>query len=188
MLNDSHPAVCSVSSAGGSPAGCCSETLPQFPAAATAAFDSDRDSANACIQSAAELLQISGNRKGHRRHASAALRGGLAPWQTKRVADYIDANINSNFRVVDLAAVVRLSATHFFRSFRKSFGETPRAYVTRQRMRRAQIMMLRSREPLAQIALECGMCDQAHFNRVFRKVIGINPSVWRRQFCTQHTT
>ena len=132
------------------------------------------------LNDSAEQVQVSGNRTGRRRNESTALGGGLAPWQTKRVAAYIEANIDSNFRVVHLAAVLRLSATHFFRSFRKSFGETPLAYVTRQRMRRAQLMMLSSQEPLSQIALECGMCDQAHFNRVFRKVIGINPSVWRR--------
>jgi hypothetical protein len=42
--------------------------------------------------------------------------------------------------------------------------------------------MLNTREPLSQVALDCGMCDQAHFTRVFRKVVGISPSVWRRQF------
>jgi transcriptional regulator GlxA family with amidase domain len=109
-------------------------------------------------------------------------RGGLAPWRVKRVAAYIEANMDSNFRAADLAAIVRLSASQFFRAFKKSFGETPFAYVTRQRMRRAQVMMLSSREPLSRIAVDCGMCDQAHFTRTFRKVVGINPSVWRREF------
>jgi AraC family transcriptional regulator len=113
---------------------------------------------------------------------SPALRGGLAPWQAKRVAAYIEANINSNFRATDLAGIVQLSVSYFFRAFRRSFGETPHAYVTRQRMRRAQVIMRSSQMPLSQIALDCGMSDQAHFTRVFRKVVGINPGVWRRQF------
>jgi AraC-like DNA-binding protein len=29
------------------------------------------------------------------------------------------------------------------------------------------------------------MCDQAHLTRVFRRIVGVNPGVWRRQF-TQH--
>jgi AraC family transcriptional regulator len=140
------------------------------------------DSATACIQAAAELLQASGNGKGCRQIESAALRGGLAPWQAKRVAAYIEANINSNFRASDLAGIVHLSVGHFSHAFRRSFGETPHAYVTRQRMRRAQVIMRSSQIPLSQIALECGMSDQAHFTRVFRKVVGINPGVWRRQF------
>ena len=42
--------------------------------------------------------------------------------------------------------------------------------------------MLASPLPLSQVALECGMCDQPHFCRVFRRIIGINPKAWRRQF------
>jgi len=49
-------------------------------------------------------------------------------------------------------------------------------------MRRAQVIMLNTREPLSRVALDCGMYDQAHFARVFRKVVGISPSLWRRQF------
>ena len=70
----------------------------------------------------------------------------------------------------------------FFRAFRQTFGETPLAYIMERRIRRAQDLMLTSRVPLSQVALECGMCDQAHFCRVFRRIVGINPNAWRRQF------
>jgi AraC-like DNA-binding protein len=56
------------------------------------------------------------------------------------------------------------------------------AYVMRQRMRHAQDIMLSSEHHLSRIALECGICDQAHFSRVFRKLVGANPWAWRRQF------
>jgi AraC family transcriptional regulator len=36
-------------------------------------------------------------------------------------------------------------------------------------MQRAQELMLETQEPLAEIALACGLCDQAHLTRVFRK-------------------
>jgi AraC-like DNA-binding protein len=41
--------------------------------------------------------------------------------------------------------------------------------------------MLNSDFSLTQIALEIGMCDQAHFCRTFRRIVGINPNAWRRQ-------
>jgi AraC family transcriptional regulator len=109
-------------------------------------------------------------------------RGSLAPWQAKRVVAYIESNINLSFRVADLAGIVHLSVSPFYSRFKKSFGQSPLAYVNALRMRHAQIIMLNTREPLSQVALDCGMCDQAHFTRVFRKVVGISPSLWRRQF------
>jgi AraC family transcriptional regulator len=188
MFDASHPASCVLASADTSSSCCCNETLAQLLAAASAAFDSNHDAAKICIQRAAELLQVSGNREGHRRNESRALRGGLAPWQMIRAAAHIELNISSNIRVPDLAAIAHLSVSHFSRAFTRSFGEKPHAYITRQRMRRAQVIMLNSREPLAQIALDCGMSDQAHFTRVFRKIFGINPGVWRRLFCTAAST
>ena len=109
-------------------------------------------------------------------------RRGLAPWQAKRVVAYIEANVSRSFNVPDLAGIVQLSVSHFFRAFKVSFGQTPHAYVKLRRIRYAQAIMLNTREPLAQVALDCGMSDQAHFTRVFRNVVGISPSLWRRQF------
>ena len=160
------------------------EVLARLLAAATATFDSDRDRAKACVQQAAELLRVSLEREGYQWNESSS-RGGLAPWQAKRAVAYIESNINRSFRVADLAGIVQLSVSHFSRAFRKSFGQPPLVYVKVQRMRHAQVIMLNSREPLSQVALACGMSDQAHFTRVFRRVVGITPSVWRRQFQSQ---
>jgi AraC family transcriptional regulator len=82
----------------------------------------------------------------------------------------------------EIAGVVQLSTSHFFRAFRKTFGETPAAYITQRRIRRAQQLMLTSRLPLSQVALECGMCTQAHPCRIFRRFVGINRNASRRQF------
>jgi AraC family transcriptional regulator len=110
------------------------------------------------------------------------LRGGLASWQAKCLRSYIEDKLDSTIRAGDLAGVVRLSTSHFFRAFRKTFGESPLAYIMRRRMRRAQKLMSTSRVPLSQVALECGMCDQAHFSRTFRRIVGTNPMAWRRRF------
>ena len=112
----------------------------------------------------------------------SCLRGGLARWQAKRIASYIEDKLDSSIRVTALAGVVQLSTSHFFRAFRKTFGETPVAYVRKRRIRRAQELMLTSGLPLSQVAVECGMCDQPHLCRVFRRIVGVNPNAWRRQF------
>ena len=113
---------------------------------------------------------------------SNKVRGGLAPWRAKRVADYIESNIARSFSIADLADMVHLSIGHFFRKFRQSFGQSPLVYINARRIHRAKVLMLSTADPLTQIALECGMCDQAHFSRLFRKTVGMTPSLWRRQF------
>ncbi len=139
------------------------------------------NAARACIEQAAEVLRpgLSDDRVVVR---APATRGGLAPWQAKRIAAYVEANLASRLRIEELAKVVQLSSSHLFRAFKRSFGVTPLNYIAQRRVRRAQQLMTGSREPLAQIALDCGMCDQAHFTRVFRRVVGSSPRAWRRQF------
>jgi transcriptional regulator GlxA family with amidase domain len=76
--------------------------------------------------------------------------------------------------------LANLSRYHFSRAFRQSFEDTPHAYVMRRRIERAQGLMLTSVVPLGQIAVECGLADQAHFTKLFRRLVGESPSVWRR--------
>ena len=158
------------------------EMLAGLIAAASAALDTDRDAARACIAKAAALLQNEAVRERWKEERPGPQRGGLAPWQVRRVEEYVANNLGGRIRTTDLAQVAQLSASHFTRAFKESFGETPIGYVARQRMRYAQDLMLRSGECLSQIALTCGHCDQSHFTRVFRRKVGMSPRAWRRQF------
>ena len=119
------------------------------------------------------------------RRSSDRRRGSLAPWQEKRLVAYIESNIGLSLHVADLAGLVQLSISHFSRAFSASFGEPPFAYIRARRIRHAQIMLLNTREPLSRVALECGMNDQAHFTRVFRKIVGVTPGLWRRRSATR---
>lgn len=158
------------------------DMLASLLAGATTAVDTDRRAAKTCIQRAAALLGIDLSSEGHGAAEHSCLRGGLEPWQTKRIRSYIEDKLDSSIRATDLAGLVQLSISHFFRAFRKTFGEPPLAYIMQRRIRRAQELMQTSHLPLSQVALECGMCDQAHFSRTFRRIVGTNPRAWRRQF------
>ena len=158
------------------------DALASLLASATVALDTDRRAAKSCIQRAAALLEIDLSSEGDGTAGHSCLQGGLAPWQAKHIRSFIEDKLDSSIRATDLAGVVRLSTSYFFRAFRQTFGESPLAYIMQRRIRRAQELILRSRLPLSQVALECGMCDQAHLCRVFRRIVGINPNAWRRQF------
>ncbi len=107
--------------------------------------------------------------------------GGLAPWQMKRVSQFVEEHLSSSIRCEDLAALCRLSVSHFSKSFRQSFGVPPHRYVQGRRIDRAKKLLIESGEPLVQIALECGMADQAHLSRLFRQATGETPSSFRRR-------
>jgi len=149
---------------------------------ATATLDIDRMQAKDCIARASALIRAQALRKEDEGFMSMPPRGGLAPWQAKRLAAYINSHLHSKIHAEELADLAMISMGHFFRAFRESFGEAPMVYVAQQRMRLAQEIMLRTQEPLSQVALSCGFCDQAHFTRVFRRVVGMSPRAWRRAF------
>ena len=116
---------------------------------------------------------------------SAGIRGGLASWQKRKVDRYLREHLDRPLRLDDLAEQVRLSVSHFCRAFTKTFGDTPHTYIIRLRLELAQKMMLTTREPLSQIALACGLADQAHLSKVFRRLLGETPSSWRRKNITE---
>jgi AraC family transcriptional regulator len=105
---------------------------------------------------------------------------GLAPWQRARITSYVDANLAKRLSTAELAALVRLSTSHFSCAFKASLGCSPHEYVIRCRIVRAKMLMLETGISLAQIAFECGLADQAHLSRLFRRRVGISPSAWRR--------
>jgi AraC family transcriptional regulator len=107
-------------------------------------------------------------------------KGGLAPWQIRRVRAYIESHLDATIHTEDLAALTRLTKSHFCRAFKRSCGESPHRYLMRRRVEHAQRLMLTTATPLGHIAVECGLADQAHFNRIFRKFVGQSPGNWRR--------
>ena len=106
---------------------------------------------------------------------------GLAPWQIRRVQSEIESRIDEPITNAQLAAVARLSLSHFGRAFRRSFGISPHSYVLARRVARARALMSVSEEPLAQVAASCGFFDQAHFSKVFRQIERASPNNWRRR-------
>jgi AraC family transcriptional regulator len=164
-----------------------SDILASLLATATVALNTDRRVTQKCIRRAAALLGIDLSPREGANAERTHLKGGLAPWQAKRLRCYIEDKLDSAIRATNLAGLVQLSTSHFFRAFRKTFGDTPVAYIMKRRMLRAQELMLKSRISLSQVALECGMCDQAHFSRTFRRIVGTSPTVWRRQLLLHPT-
>jgi AraC-like DNA-binding protein len=152
--------------------------LAKLIANAVDALDSDQDSTRSLLRQAIAMLQpgppaIPSVPPTERQSV-------LAPWQAKRVAEHIAAHLDRPIGLRELAAVARLSYSHFSRAFKGAFGQPPHTFIMSRRVALAREKMLTSREPLSQIALSCGFSDQAHLARLFRRELGVAPSQWRR--------
>jgi transcriptional regulator GlxA family with amidase domain len=145
---------------------------------AAASFEVDRNAAREYLFRAHALLRAQSRPAYDTK--TAQTRGRLAMWQTKRVIDYIEANLGTDIQSKGLAALVNLSTSHFFRAFKESVGIPPFEFITRRRVDLAREMMRTTDEALAQIAVACGLSDQSHFCRVFRRIVGQSPNEWRR--------
>jgi AraC family transcriptional regulator len=156
--------------------------VPSLIDAAVAAFDEDRDTSRRYLMRASALLRVKceacAGGEGARPSES---RGGLLAWQLNRVVDYIETHLAEKMMAMDLAGLIDRSVGQMIRAFKVSVGVPPFRYIARRRVELACIMMSTTREPLSHIAIACGMCDQAHFSRVFRRMIGMSPSAWRRE-------
>jgi AraC family transcriptional regulator len=130
------------------------------------------------LMEAASLLRDRSERSSG---ATRDARGGLLAWQARKIRDYIDAHIAETLLVADLCALIQRSDAHFSRAFKRTFGESPHAFVIRRRLKWAAQYMVQTDASLSEIALRCGFTDHAHLCKHFRQIIGSTPASWRRK-------
>ena len=107
-------------------------------------------------------------------------RGGLAPWQQKRVAAYIEERVANDIPLATLAELARLSPYHFCRSFKRSFGMPPHRYHAIRRIERAKQLLADRQLSVTTIALDVGFSDTSRFSAAFHRLTGQTPSCYRR--------
>lgn len=113
------------------------------------------------------------------RAASEIANGGLSGYRLRRVREYIDAHLDEELSLAELAAVADLSQYHFARAFRKSTGQTPQQYLMKQRIERAKELLAREDLPLVEVGLRTGFKNQSHFTTLFRRFTKLTPKTWR---------
>lgn len=164
----------------GANAGChlsISLLVTQLVGEASSAFDFDRELARTSLRRAAELLRVDTGIAA----MPVPVKGGLTPWQINRVVAEIENRIASTITLRYLADISRLSSNYFSRAFKASMGRSPHSYIIERRVAKAKLLMESTSTPLSQISISCGFADQAHFSRIFSRIVGSSPNRWRRQ-------
>lgn len=96
----------------------------------------------------------------------------------ERIRDYIHANLGRRLRLDDIHATSDRSLTSTRACFRQATGMPIHAYIMAARAERAR-QLIRRDSDLGQIALQVGLSDQSHLNRLFKKYFAITPGQYR---------
>ncbi len=114
------------------------------------------------------------------KHGSVAIREVAGdgtdgvPDAVKRARKHLLDNLTDNVRLEELARVAGLSPFYLQREFVRSYGVSPLEFLLRHRVKLA-VELLSKGMPLADVALETGFYDQSHFNRQFKRIVGVSP-------------
>jgi len=123
-----------------------------------------------------ELLRT----QGHAARREPLARGGLAAWQQRIVANYIEEHLAEQISLAVLAKLVRLSAYYFCRAFKQSFGVPPHRYHINRRIERAKALLANPAESVTEVGLALGYSETSSFSAAFRHTTGVTPTEYRR--------
>ena len=96
-----------------------------------------------------------------------------------RAKDTIDRRPADPLDVAALARIALMSESHFHRSFRRAFGETPHRYVQRRRIQEAMRLLRTTDRTVTEICFAVGYESLGSFSARFTEVVGPTPTAFR---------
>jgi AraC family transcriptional regulator len=108
------------------------------------------------------------------------VRGGLAAWQQRALAAYIEDHLAEPISLATLAQLARLSPYYFCRAFKQSFGLPPHRYHTNRRIERAKTLLAKPAPSVTDIGFTVGFSETSAFSAAFRKTTGMTPTLYHR--------
>ena len=99
----------------------------------------------------------------------------------RRVRDRIDREYAQPLDVEALARGAHMSAGHFSREFRLAYGESPYGYLMTRRIERAMALLRRGDLSVTEVCFEVGCSSLGTFSTRFTELVGVPPSVYRRE-------
>lgn len=110
--------------------------------------------------------------------------GGQPPRQhpaASGAAALMEADLAHPWTLAELAGQLGIERTHLVRVFRRAFGVPPMVYLKQRRAQAAGLLLIRSDQPVAEIGVQVGWDEPAHFARRFRSYYGLSPTAYRKR-------
>jgi AraC-like DNA-binding protein len=98
----------------------------------------------------------------------------------RRVRDRIDREYAQPLNVEALARDVHMSAGHLSREFKAAYGEAPYSYLMTRRIERAMALLRLGELSVTDICFAVGCSSLGTFSTRFTELVGVSPSVYRR--------
>ncbi|MFR1872924.1 MAG: helix-turn-helix domain-containing protein, partial [Coprococcus sp.] len=98
----------------------------------------------------------------------------------RSACQYIEENYQLNIRLEEIAQHVNLSAAYFSYLFKKETGKSLSEYVTEIKLQKARDMLKQGDLNISEIACEIGYSDVRYFSKIFKRVVGVKPSEYRK--------
>lgn len=100
---------------------------------------------------------------------------GLSKLKLKEITEYINANLDRDLKIIELATIAQISPYHFIRLFKNSIGKTPHQYILQRRIERGKYLLQHSQLSTEEIAASLGFCDRSHFAKYLKRLTGMTP-------------
>lgn len=100
------------------------------------------------------------------------------PVKLRQAAEYISDNRTEALSLEQICSAAQLSPSYLIRAFKQRYGMTPHAYLINRRVQYGQAQLRRGRA-IADVALDAGFADQAHFQRAFKRLLAATPRQYR---------
>ena len=118
--------------------------------------------------------------RGYCRMVQTYKQGSHSPLVQKAIT-LVAANLTADLSLKSLAEQMNINASYFSSLFRKEMGMPLTEYVNRSRITHAKRLLLTTSLTTKSIALQCGIADMCYFSRLFKRLTGMTPKVYREQ-------
>lgn len=132
-------------------------------------------------QSMVTLLNSFAEQLSEHAESLAIIEEGSEPSAIARARKYIHAHLDQPLPLGLVARHAGLSESHFCRLFKDSAGLTLTDYVNRCRIDWAKRELLKSESRISEIAFMIGYQSLSQFNRSFVRIVGLSPTLYRRE-------
>lgn len=131
-------------------------------------------------QSMVTLLQSFAEQLSEHAESLAIIEEGSEPAAIAKARKYIHAHLDQPLPLGLVARQAGLSESHFCRLFKDSAGITLTDYVNRCRIDWAKRELLKPEARISEIAFLVGYQSLSQFNRSFARIVGVSPTIYRR--------